>query len=258
MREDDFGRRVQAALGFTAANRERRQEWMLDPETKGVGQVEAERTLAACWPTARGSTSAAAGGSPTPTWRSWVSSGRTMSRSTSLPRDDGAFASAPPELRTATPETRRKALRLLLDHLRQGLAITTDALDPANVEALGNASRQSLREPWSISQQETPSVAAALIIDAPKRADAGDAFGLDFAVEDPQTGLFGIGIECDAPRHELLGVARAREIWRPSVLGRAVPKLHRVPLYAWYHRGEEERARLRGAIHTALKWENAA
>jgi hypothetical protein len=44
--EDEFGRRLQAALGFTAANRNRRQEWMLDPEIKGVGQVEAERTLA--------------------------------------------------------------------------------------------------------------------------------------------------------------------------------------------------------------------
>jgi hypothetical protein len=30
-----------------------------------------------------------------------------------------------------------------------------------------------LREPWSISQQETPSVAASLIVDAPNRADAG-------------------------------------------------------------------------------------
>ena len=30
-----------------------------------------------------------------------------------------------------------------------------------------------LREPWAISQQETPSVAAALMIDAPRRAEAG-------------------------------------------------------------------------------------
>ena len=44
--EDEFGRRVQSALGFTAANRNRRQEWMLDPEIKGAGQVEAERILA--------------------------------------------------------------------------------------------------------------------------------------------------------------------------------------------------------------------
>ena len=43
--EQDFGRRVQAALGFTAVNRERRQEWMLDPEAKGVPQVNAEQAL---------------------------------------------------------------------------------------------------------------------------------------------------------------------------------------------------------------------
>ena len=32
--DDEFGRRVQGALGFTAANRDRRQEWMLDAESK--------------------------------------------------------------------------------------------------------------------------------------------------------------------------------------------------------------------------------
>jgi hypothetical protein len=90
-----------------------------------------------------------------------------------LAADNGAFASAPPELRSATLATRREALRLLLDHLRQALAVTTDALDSQSVEALGNATRQSLREPWSISQQETPRVAAALVIDAPRRANTG-------------------------------------------------------------------------------------
>ena len=79
---------------------------------------------------------------------------------------------APPALRGADPKTRRKALLTLLEHLRHGLAVTTDALDPLNVEALANASRQSLREPWSISQQERPREAAALIIDAPRRAEA--------------------------------------------------------------------------------------
>ena len=62
---------------------------------------------------------------------------------------------------------------ILLDHLRHGLAVTTDALDPLNVEAPANASRQSLREPWSISAQEAPRAAAALMIDAPRRAEAG-------------------------------------------------------------------------------------
>ena len=43
--EDEFGRRVQAALGFVSSNVSRRQEWMLDPEARGVGQIDAERTL---------------------------------------------------------------------------------------------------------------------------------------------------------------------------------------------------------------------
>ncbi len=171
--EDEFGRRLQTALGFTAGNRERRKEWMLDPEVKGVGQMEAERTLARVL-----------------AHRAWVDQRRGW-RFTNpnledlglihaeyvsldeLAADDSVFAGAPPELQTARPDTRRRALMILLDHLRHGLAVTTDALEPLNVEALANASRQSLREPWSISQQEAPRAAAALMIDAPRRTEAG-------------------------------------------------------------------------------------
>jgi primosomal replication protein N'' len=80
-----------------------------------------------------------------------------------------------------------------------------------------------------------------------------DAFGLDFAIEHPKTGLYAIGIECDAPRHELLGRARAREVWRPNVLRRAVPVIHRVSSQGWYHDAETERRRLREAIDRALE-----
>ncbi|MEI5997889.1 DUF4011 domain-containing protein [Paraburkholderia bengalensis] len=89
----------------------------------------------------------------------------------------------------------------------------------------------------------------------PVPAQEGDAFGMDFAVADLETGLYAIGIECDAPRHPLLQRARAREIWRPSVLRRAIPRLHRVSSQAWYHNNEEERARLRSAIEAALQTE---
>ena len=51
--------------------------------------------------------------------------------------------------------------------------MTADALEPAEVDAIANASRQRLREPWSISSQERPRFASALIIDAPTRAEAG-------------------------------------------------------------------------------------
>jgi len=78
------------------------------------------------------------------------------------------------------------------------------------------------------------------------------AFGLDFAIEDPRTGLFGIGIECDAPRHRLLEGARAREMWRPSVLRRSVPVIHRVSSHRWFHEPERERERLRAAVVAAM------
>lgn len=93
---------------------------------------------------------------------------------------------------------------------------------------------------------------------SPVPAQEGDAFGLDFAIADPETGLYAIGIECDAPRHPLLRRARAREIWRPSVLSRAIPKLHRVSSQAWYHDPDGEKARLKAAVESALVMEVTA
>ncbi|MDK2768362.1 MAG: DUF4011 domain-containing protein [Sphingomonas sp.] len=85
-------------------------------------------------------------------------------------------------------------------------------------------------------------------------ASVGDdgAFGLDFAIEDPRTGLYGIGIECDAPRHPLLENARAREMWRPAVLRRSIPRIHRVSSHRWFHEPELEIERLRVAITAAM------
>jgi hypothetical protein len=78
------------------------------------------------------------------------------------------------------------------------------------------------------------------------------AFGLDFAIRHPATGQFGIGIECDAPRHKLLERARAREIWRRSVLARSVPRVHRVSSHGWYYDRETEKRRLAEAVRQAL------
>lgn len=85
-----------------------------------------------------------------------------------------------------------------------------------------------------------------------RATEDADAFGLDYAIEHPETGLFAIGIECDAPRHPLLQHARAREVWRPQVLQRSLPVLHRVSCHGWYHDGEQERNRLLSAIKMAL------
>ncbi len=85
----------------------------------------------------------------------------------------------------------------------------------------------------------------------------GSAFGLDFAVENPRTGLYGLGIECDAPRHHILESARAREIWRPSVLKRSIPVIHRVSSQGWYHNRDEERDRLKAVVEATIFQEAA-
>lgn len=91
-----------------------------------------------------------------------------------------------------------------------------------------------------------------------KTSEDADAFSLDYAIEHPQTGLFAIGIECDSPRHLLLQHARAREVWRPQVLERSLPVLHRVSCHGWYHDGEQERVRLLNAVKMALQVREAA
>jgi primosomal replication protein N'' len=88
-----------------------------------------------------------------------------------------------------------------------------------------------------------------------KTTEEDDAFGLDYAIEHPETGLFALGIECDAPRHPLLVHARAREVWRPTILNHAIPNIHRVSSQGWYHNGEQERLRLLEAVNRALELE---
>ncbi len=72
--------------------------------------------------------------------------------------------------------------------------------------------------------------------------------GVDFSIRNPQSGEFGMAIECDPPQHRLIRRARAREIWRPALLARVYPVIHRVSAYAWYHSPQDERNRLRQQI----------
>ena len=77
-------------------------------------------------------------------------------------------------------------------------------------------------------------------------------FGLDFAVESATSARYVLGIECDGPRHALLRHARARDVWRPKMLQRSMPLVHRVSSYAWYHDRLNEEKRLQTAVQAAL------
>jgi hypothetical protein len=120
--DDEFGRRVQAALGFTSANKSRRPEWLSRPETIGVGLIEAERALARVlghrvWADQR---------------RGWRFTNPSLEELglvqavylglDELVSDSAVFASAPPEVARLSPEKRKQALTIILDTLRRGLA----------------------------------------------------------------------------------------------------------------------------------------
>jgi len=77
-------------------------------------------------------------------------------------------------------------------------------------------------------------------------------FGLDFAIEHPSSGSYVLGIECDGPTHGLLNHARARDVWRPKVLRRSIPAIHRVSGHSWYHDRVREQRRLETAVQTAI------
>ncbi len=171
--DDEFGRKVQAALGFVASKVKNRREWMLDPDVKGVGQIDAEKTLSRVlshrvWADQR---------------RGWRFTNPNLEELgliqasyvalEDLAKDKDAFSSAPRVLAELDPAKRLRLLKELLDAMRRGLAVTTDALDASLTESVGNASRQYLREPWSIPQQEEPRSAASFMIDAPRPAQIG-------------------------------------------------------------------------------------
>jgi superfamily II DNA/RNA helicase len=162
---EDFGRRVQAVLGFTALNRERRKEWLADPGMTGAALANAERTLSRViayrvWADQR---------------RGWRFTNPNLEdlgllRSTyvgvaQLAADESAFRGAGDALKAVSPQEREESVIILLESLRQALAIATESLDPAEIESLATASRSVLRDPWRAAKERS---AAALLVDLPR------------------------------------------------------------------------------------------
>lgn len=171
--DEEFGSKVQAALGFIPERDGRRREWMLDPDVKGVAQINASRTLARVlahrvWADQR---------------RGWRYTNPNLEELAlvraeylaldDLANDEAAFADGPVDLKNAGAETRRRVLTILFDFMRRGLAVDTEVLDPTKLEEIASASRQTLREPWAIGSQEHVRTLAALMVEPPRREEAG-------------------------------------------------------------------------------------
>lgn len=80
-----------------------------------------------------------------------------------------------------------------------------------------------------------------------------DAFALDFAIADPRSGQYVLGIECDSPQHPLLAHARSREIWRPALLRQTIARVHRVHARHWQQDPVGAAEALAAAIQAALQ-----
>lgn len=166
---DSIGLECQKALGFFAANENRRHDWMAEPDIKGAGRLDAERAVREglahrFWIDQR---------------RGWRFTNPNLEQLDMVAvdyvsldemcEDDQEFA-AVEALAAATPEERRAAARALLDTLRRGLAVETDALDRTMVEALAARMRTTVKPPWSIAEDRVRG-ATTLVVDPPKRID---------------------------------------------------------------------------------------
>ena len=85
---------------------------------------------------------------------------------------------------------------------------------------------------------------------------AQDAFSVDVAVIDQQTGLYSLGVELDGPRHHVLNSAKARDIWRPKLLERTGMQVYRVYSAAWANDQARERERLLSAARKSVERAN--
>ncbi|GMN03906.1 DEAD/DEAH box helicase [Erythrobacter sp. MTPC3] len=164
---EDFGNALRKALGFDPEFRERRKEWMLDPDPVGFAALDESkkainRVLAhRLWNDLR---------------RGWRYTNPNLDQLALIRVDypgiamlaaDQATCSGDYRERKSDSETngfsiladvpteiRQKIFALLFDHMRKGLAIAADALDHTELEAIAAKSRQFLKDPWAISLEE--------------------------------------------------------------------------------------------------------
>ena len=164
---EEFGNALRKALGFDPEQRDRRSEWMLDPDPvsfsaldeakKAINRVLAHRL----WNDLR---------------RGWRFTNPNLDQlnlikveypGIGLLAADQAACSGQHRGRMSDAERRgfdllaqisadkrREMFVLLFDHMRQGLAIAVDALDQNELEAVAMKSRQVLKDPWAIGQEE--------------------------------------------------------------------------------------------------------
>ncbi|HLH71037.1 MAG TPA: DEAD/DEAH box helicase [Candidatus Dormibacteraeota bacterium] len=90
-----------------------------------------------------------------------------------LCHDQDEWSSRHPALATASPSTRERICKTLLDFMRRGLAIKVDYLEERFQEALVQLSSQRLRTPWALDENEKPRHATILFPRSRRPKDYG-------------------------------------------------------------------------------------
>jgi Lhr-like helicase len=173
MAEDEFGLRVVKALGFTAANKDARIHWMLDPDAGAVIREDAQRSLAKVlahrlWTDLR---------------RGWRYTNPSLSvlklidvrfiGLDDIAEDTERLASILPDLATFDSPARKAMLKKLLGAMLEGLAVGTEALDLTVLDAVAQKSRNLLRAPWAVDAKENPRSRTTLFLQAPGKDRVG-------------------------------------------------------------------------------------
>ncbi len=171
--EDEFGLRIVRALGFTAANRDARIHWMLDPEAGAVIREDAQRSLQKVlahrlWTDLR---------------RGWRYTNPSLSvlqlidvefiGLDDIVEDTERLTAIRPEFGALDAPARKVMLKKLLGAMLDGLAVGTEALDPTVLEGVAQKSRNLLRAPWTIDIKETPRSRTTLFLQAPGKDQVG-------------------------------------------------------------------------------------
>ena len=172
-----FGEAVRKALGFDLEEPDRLSDWMADPRVKGFhNRQAAEEVLTSIlahrvWADLR---------------KGWRFTNPNLEEAGlvevrfpglgELASDDEEFAGNP-RLENATPQLRARLFGLLFDYMRRGLAIATEALDRQRILQVAEASRNHIRDPWLIDQNEEQELRQAgfLMIDPPSKAEISAA-----------------------------------------------------------------------------------
>lgn len=171
---DQLGLAVFKALGFHA-HTELKVEWLLDEELEGAAVTGAQRAMREVL-----------------AYRSWFDQRRGWRYTNpnleqlgllrveylglaDLCANQARFSGGPALLATASAQARERAYRVLLDAMRQGLAIDTELLDPAEQGSLRTRSLGNLRAPWGLGREEMLRSHRYLMVKPPANLAAGAA-----------------------------------------------------------------------------------